>query len=58
MKLSQVAVQLYTVRDFCQTAPELKETAKKIRAIGYTAVQLSGIGPIPETDSRHLAARV
>jgi sugar phosphate isomerase/epimerase len=47
MKPSQVAAQLYTVRDFCRTAPELAATARKIRAIGYGAVQLSGVGPIP-----------
>ncbi|MSU70155.1 MAG: sugar phosphate isomerase/epimerase [Opitutaceae bacterium] len=47
MKLSQVAAQLYTVRDFCQTAADLAATANRIRAIGYAAVQISGIGPIP-----------
>jgi sugar phosphate isomerase/epimerase len=47
MKISQVAAQLYTVRDFCKTASELAATAGKIRAIGYGAVQLSAIGPIP-----------
>lgn len=48
MKLSQVAAQLYTVRDYCGTAVDLAITAKKIRAIGYTAVQLSGLGPIAD----------
>jgi sugar phosphate isomerase/epimerase len=51
MKLSQVAVQLWTVRDHCKTAADLAATAKKIRAIGYTAVQLSGLGPIPESET-------
>jgi len=46
MKLSQIAAQLYTVRDFCQTAQGLATSARKIRAIGYPAVQLSGQGPI------------
>ena len=50
MKLSQVAAQLYTVREHCRTAAELAVTAKKIRAIGYPAVQLSGLGPIPEAE--------
>lgn len=50
MKLAQVAAQLYTVRDHCQDAAALAATAKKIRAIGYPAVQLSGIGPIPEAE--------
>jgi len=47
MKISQVAVTLYTVRDFCKTASDLAVTARKIHAIGYEAVQLSGLGPIP-----------
>src|SRR4051812_35884852 len=50
MKLSQVAIQLYTLRDFCKTAADLATTAKKVRAIGYTAVQISGVGPIPEAE--------
>jgi sugar phosphate isomerase/epimerase len=50
MKLSQLAAQLYTVRDHCQTAADLAATAKKIRAIGYPAVQLSGLGPISEKE--------
>lgn len=50
MKLSQVAAQLYTVRDHCKTAADFAASVKKIRAIGYTAVQLSGVGPIPEDE--------
>lgn len=50
MKLSQVAIQLYTLRDFCTNAADLAATAKKVREIGYTAVQISGVGPIPESD--------
>jgi sugar phosphate isomerase/epimerase len=50
MKLSQVALQLFTLRDHCKTAGEVAETAKRVRAIGYEAVQLSGIGPVPETE--------
>lgn len=50
MKRSQIAAQLYTVRDFCKTAADLAVTAAKLRQIGYTAVQVSGIGPIPAPD--------
>jgi len=50
MKLSQVALQLYTLRDFCKTAAEVAETARKVRAIGYTSIQISGVGPIPEDE--------
>ncbi len=50
MKLSQVAVQLFTLRDHCKTAADLAVTAKKIRTLGYTAVQVSSLGPIPEEE--------
>jgi sugar phosphate isomerase/epimerase len=50
MKLSQVALQLYTLRDFCKTAADVAATAKKVRAIGYEAVQISGVGPVPEAE--------
>jgi sugar phosphate isomerase/epimerase len=50
MKLSQVAIQLYTLRDFCKTAADLAVTLKKVREIGYAAVQISGVGPIPESE--------
>jgi len=47
MKISQIAVTLYTVRDFCKNAADLAVTARNIHSIGYGAVQLSGLGPIP-----------
>ena len=48
MKLSQVAIQLYTLRDHCKTTEDFTASMKKVKAIGYTAVQISGVGPIPE----------
>jgi sugar phosphate isomerase/epimerase len=50
MKLSQVAVQLFTLRDHCKTAADLAATARKLRTLGYTAVQVSSVGPIPEEE--------
>lgn len=43
-----LAAQLYTVRDFTQTAEGLAASLKKIQAMGYSAVQISAIGPIPD----------
>jgi sugar phosphate isomerase/epimerase len=40
MKLSQVAIQLYTLRDFCGSAKDLATTLKKVKVIGYDAVEL------------------
>lgn len=50
MKLHQLAAQLYTVREFCKTGADLAATAARIREIGYTAVQISGIGPIADDE--------
>lgn len=47
MKVQQLAAQLYTLRDFCKTSADIAQTLKKVRAIGYEAVQVSGIAPIP-----------
>jgi len=47
MKKEKIAVQLYSVRDYCNDAHEIVETLKTIRAIGYRAVELSSVGPLP-----------
>ena len=41
-----VGAQLYTVRDYCKTLPDIAETLKKVADIGYTAVQVSGFGDV------------
>jgi len=41
-----LAAQLYTVREFTQTPQDLAITLRKVREIGYRAVQISAIGPI------------
>ena len=55
VKIHQVAAQLYTVRDFCKTAADLASSLRRIRAIGYQAVQVSGIGDIPPAEVRKIA---
>lgn len=39
-----LAAQLFTVRDFTRTEAELADSLAKISALGYRAVQMSGIG--------------
>lgn len=46
MKFEQIAVQLYTLRDFLKTPPEIRSTLKKVKEIGYNAVELAGLGSI------------
>ena len=50
MNIQQVALQLYTLRDFLKTPAEIAASLKKVRAIGYEAVQASGLGPIDENE--------
>jgi sugar phosphate isomerase/epimerase len=45
-----LATQLYTVREYVQTAAGLASSLRRVRDIGYTAVQISGIGPIPDAE--------
>lgn len=49
-----IAAQLYTVRDFCKTTEDFAASMKKIAAIGYQAVQVSGIGPIADEDVKRI----
>jgi sugar phosphate isomerase/epimerase len=49
-----LAAQLYTVRQFVQTPDDFAQSLKKIRDIGYKAVQISGIGPIPHEEVKHI----
>jgi len=42
-----IGAQLYTVREYTQTAADFAATIKKVADIGYKCVQISAIGPIP-----------
>lgn len=50
MKIEQVAVQLFTLREFTKTPADIAATLKKVRKIGYQAVQASALGPIEESE--------
>lgn len=39
---SKLAVQMYTIRDFCKTPEDFKASVEKIAEMGYPAVQISG----------------
>ncbi len=42
-----LGAQLYTVREFTQDEASFDDAMARIAAIGYTAVQVSAVGPIP-----------
>ena len=46
LSAKQIAAQLYTVREFTKTEADIAETMKKVRQLGYEAVQCSALGPI------------
>jgi len=50
VKTTQIAAQLYTCRDLLKTPAEIAKTLHRIREVGYTAVQVSGMGPISEEE--------
>ena len=49
-----LAAQLYTIRQSTQTAEDFAASMKKIKMIGYTAVQVSAIGPIPNEEVKRI----
>jgi sugar phosphate isomerase/epimerase len=50
MKKDRIAVQLYTVRDYCNDAHDLAATLDRVRTLGYRAVEMASLGPLPPKD--------
>ncbi len=46
MSMPVIGAQLFTLRDFTNTMEDVRNTLKKVAAIGYRAVQVSGFGPV------------
>ncbi len=54
MDVKKIAAQLYTLRDFTKTPGDIATTMKKVRQIGYEAVQLSALGPIDVNELKRI----
>ena len=54
MKKPAVGIQLYTLRDYIQTAPDFDATLAKLASWGVTDVQISAIGDIPAGEQRDI----
>jgi sugar phosphate isomerase/epimerase len=54
MPRTQIAAQLYTLRDFIKTPDDIARSMERVRALGYEAVQISGMGPIAPGDCRKI----
>jgi sugar phosphate isomerase/epimerase len=53
MPSSQIACQMYTLRDFTKTPADIAVTLKRVKKIGYDAIQVSAFGPI---DAKELSS--
>ena len=51
---TQIAAQMYTLREFTKTPKDLAEALKKVKQIGYDAVQMSGAGPIEYSELKKI----
>ena len=54
MKKPTMAIQLYTLRDFIQTAEDFDSTLARLEAMGVKDVQISAIGDIPAETQREI----
>jgi sugar phosphate isomerase/epimerase len=54
MRKKQIAAQLYTLREFLKTPEDIATSLKKVKKIGFDAVQVSGLGPIDPTELRKI----
>ncbi len=52
--MTQIAAQLFTIRDFTKTRADFAASMTKVRDIGYRAVQVSQIGDIADADVRRI----
>ncbi len=56
MSNTVLAAQMYTLREFTKTPVDIAQTMKKVKAIGYDAVQLSALGPIDPKELKKILA--
>lgn len=52
MSEPRIAAQLYTLRDYLKTPDDIRANLPRVAALGYRAVQLSAVGPMPDDELR------
>ena len=54
MAKTVLAAQLYTVREFMKTPADMAKSFKKVKDLGYDAVQLSGHGQVSDEEMKKM----
>lgn len=54
MEKNIIAAQLYTLRDYLKTPEDVAKSMKKVKEIGFDAVQVSGMGPIETSELKKI----
>lgn len=54
MSQSTIGLNLYSLREFAQTPADIAQTLRKVKAIGYDYVQISGIGKIDPKELKRM----
>ena len=56
MKIQQVALQIYTLRSYLKTPADITATLRRVRAIGYQAVELLPLASVTDSEIRKILA--
>jgi len=56
MAKPRLGAQLFTLRDYTKTIPDIAETFRKVKEIGYTTVQISAFGPVDPAEVARVVA--
>jgi len=54
MATKTIAAQMFTIREFCKTPADIAASCRKLKAIGYSLVQVSAVGPIDPAELRKI----
>ena len=51
----KLGAQLYTLRNHCKTPADIRQTFRRVKALGYEVVQVSGCGPIDANELNEIS---
>ena len=53
----KLGIQLFTLRDSIQTAEDFDKTLAELKNEGVSIIQISAIGPIPQTEVKEIVEK-